>query len=73
MSAPSIAGHRNNVPKHPNVLHSYVGSPVSVLVDLLRAQMSEEDLVSLHQERWRRVIEGEEHSDRTATSYCSRR
>lgn len=49
MSAPSIAGHRNNVPKHPNVLRSYAGSPVSVWVYPLqqRAQMSEEDLVSL--------------------------
>lgn len=49
MSAPSIAGHRNNVPKHPNVLHSYVGTRVSALVHPLqqRAQMSEEDLLSL--------------------------
>lgn len=49
MSAPSIAGHRNNVPKHPNVLHSYVGTRVSALAHPLpqRAQMSEEDLLSL--------------------------
>lgn len=42
-------GHRNNVPKHPIVLHSYVGTRVSALARPLpqRAQMSEEDLLSL--------------------------
>lgn len=49
MSAPSIAGHRDNVPKHPTVLHGYVGKRVLALVYPCqqRVQTYEEDLLSL--------------------------